>query len=336
MSRHARCSTSAVRPAVLLVAALIIGACGGGGGGGGGGNGPSRSIAKAGAPNGDGQTDTVHAVLAESLRVLVLEDGVAKSGVTVNWSTPSGGSVSPAASQTDANGVAATRWTLGQLSGGQAVNATLAGATGSPVTFAATANAGSPVSLVKTVGDNQLAQVNGPASVAPTVRVTDQFGNGVGGVSVSWSTVSGAITPASATTVTLSSGAASVVATAGATPGPAVLRASSAAVPGIDRDFAITVFAGARVVSVGNFFFRSTTNLSENPAVDTIHVGSVMRWDLSAGSHSVQSIGVSTFQSSQLLVAGTPYEAFFPATGTFQYECGVHGVTMPGTVVVIP
>ena len=69
----------------LFILAPVL-SCGGGDGDGG----PSPAItviAKAGAPNGDGQSGTVARALADSFRVVVTEGGVARSGVTVNWTT---------------------------------------------------------------------------------------------------------------------------------------------------------------------------------------------------------------------------------------------------------
>ena len=68
-------------------------ACGGGGGGG---QGPSVTIAKGGAPNGDGQSAVVAPALPTSLKVLVQEDGAAKAGATVAWSSTTAGAVSSA------------------------------------------------------------------------------------------------------------------------------------------------------------------------------------------------------------------------------------------------
>ncbi len=54
---------------------------------------------------------------------------------------------------------------------------------------------------------------------------------------------------------------------------------------------------GARPVGqvrVGNIYFRSARNGSENPAVDTIAAGGSVTWTWDAdGSHSIQSTGAT-------------------------------------------
>ena len=80
---------------VLVVCSLVV-ACGGGGDGGGP-MGSNPVIAKAAGNSGDGQNGTVGQPLADSFRVVVTQDGVAKAGVNVNWSTlAQGASLSPA------------------------------------------------------------------------------------------------------------------------------------------------------------------------------------------------------------------------------------------------
>lgn len=103
-----------------------------------GGSNPDLSIAKAGAGNGDNQTAAVESLLPDSIKVVVLEDGVAREGVTVNWSAQgTTADVNPNTSVTDVDGLAATTWTLG-LEGTQTARATVSGAGGSPITFNAT------------------------------------------------------------------------------------------------------------------------------------------------------------------------------------------------------
>jgi len=76
--------------------------------------------------SGGGQTAPASTALADSIVARVVDQfGFAKSGVTVNWAvTLGGGAVSPASAVTDANGRAATRWTIG-AGGTQQVSATV-------------------------------------------------------------------------------------------------------------------------------------------------------------------------------------------------------------------
>jgi hypothetical protein len=96
------------------------------------------TIAKAPTNSGDGQTGSVGQALANALRVLVTVDGEPQPGVSVTWSTTDG-SVAPTSVATDADGISATTWTLGPTTGAQMAQATLEEASGSPVTFIATA-----------------------------------------------------------------------------------------------------------------------------------------------------------------------------------------------------
>ena len=96
------------------------------------------TIAKAPTSSGDRQTGAPGHALPNQLRVLVTIDGEPQENVTVTWST-TGGSVAPTSVATDAEGISATTWTLGPTAGAQTAQATLEGATGSPVSFSATA-----------------------------------------------------------------------------------------------------------------------------------------------------------------------------------------------------
>jgi plastocyanin len=91
-------------------------------------------------------------------------------------------------------------------------------------------------------------------------------------------------------------------------------------------------------VVVGNNLFRSGHNASANPAVDTVAVGGTVTWTwTNTGSipHSVQSLGSPSFASSATLTgSGSKHQVTFPAPGTYQYDCAVHGTAMRGTIVV--
>lgn len=90
-------------------------------------------------------------------------------------------------------------------------------------------------------------------------------------------------------------------------------------------------------VTVGNTFFRSAHNGSQNPAVDTIAAGSSVTWKWNAaGSHSVQSIGTpGIFRSSVVMDrANDSYSVTLNTPGTYEYDCAVHGAAMSGRIVV--
>jgi plastocyanin len=91
-------------------------------------------------------------------------------------------------------------------------------------------------------------------------------------------------------------------------------------------------------VTVGNTFFRSGHNGSQNPAVDTIAAGNIVTWTWNAaGSHSIQSTGVppEVFRNSIVMnAAGSTYSVRLLHPGTYTYDCAVHGAAMTGRIVV--
>jgi len=90
-------------------------------------------------------------------------------------------------------------------------------------------------------------------------------------------------------------------------------------------------------VTVGNIFFRSVRNGSQNPAVDTIAAGDSITWAWNAaGSHSIQSTGVPGIFRNSVVMSGAndTYTVTFRTPGTYSYECAVHGAAMSGRIVV--
>ncbi|HET8633440.1 MAG TPA: Ig-like domain-containing protein [Gemmatimonadales bacterium] len=101
---------------------------------------PSPTPTAVTAFDGDNQQAQAAVALPQPLRARVTDaEAQPVSGVTVSWSVVSGGgSVSPTSSVTDANGIAATTFTLGGHAGAQTAQAAVTGLTGSPVVFTAT------------------------------------------------------------------------------------------------------------------------------------------------------------------------------------------------------
>jgi plastocyanin len=91
-------------------------------------------------------------------------------------------------------------------------------------------------------------------------------------------------------------------------------------------------------VTVGNIFFQSDRNSTQNPALDTVAVGGAVTWTwVNTGStpHNVESQGSPSFQSSTVQTGdGATYTLTFGTAGTYQYDCVVHGSAMSGTIVV--
>jgi plastocyanin len=99
-----------------------------------------------------------------------------------------------------------------------------------------------------------------------------------------------------------------------------------------------TPISGDVAVIVGNNFMKSGRNGSVNPAVDTVATGGSVTWTwTNTGSvpHGIQSLGSPVFRNSTVLTgSGNTYRVTFNTAGTYQYDCLVHGIMMPGTIVV--
>ena len=298
---------------------------------------PRPAIQKAASANGDNQSGTVGTALAAPLRVVVTLDGAPQQGTAVTWAAASAGaSVDPATSTTGPDGIATTSWTLGHTAGAQAATASLSGGTGSPVSFTATATAGPAAQLSISSGDNQSSTPSSTLTGLLKVKVDDQFGNGVQGVTVAWQVSSGAASLQPTSSLTDAGGLAQTSVTLGATEGPVTITATSAGLAGSPATFHATVASipTTASVEVGDNFFKSARNASSNPAVDTIAVGGSVTWTWSgSNSHSVSSQGSPSFTSSAIMTSGS-YSFTFNSAGTYTYDCAVHGASMTGTVVV--
>ncbi|MBA3759851.1 MAG: DUF1929 domain-containing protein [Gemmatimonadales bacterium] len=143
---------------------------------------------------GNGQTGSVGQALPSPLVALVTDDnGSPVAGVSVSWAAQSGGSVSPSTATTGSDGRASVTRVLGPTAGAQTATATVAGLTGSPVTFSSTAVDG-PVGggIAITINPPTQAltkEVFDPAA-QPAVRLTDATGPRAG-VQVTASLASG-------------------------------------------------------------------------------------------------------------------------------------------------
>jgi adhesin/invasin len=334
--------------AQALVVGILVTGCGGDGGG----NGvtppaTTTTIAKASTNSGDAQTGTVGQSLATPLSVVVTEDG-AVAGATVAWSTTApNASVNPTSAATDVNGIASTVWTLGTASGAQTATATLSGASGSPVTFTATAAAGPAATLAKAAGnngDNQTGEINSQLPLPVQARVTDGFGNAVAGAGVNWSATGAAVS--APTVASDASGLSQVSVTLGGTAGPITIVAESDGLTGSPLTFNATAVVltpppTTIAITVGNDFFQSNRNTSTSPAVDTVAVNGTVTWTWAAGAitHNVTSAGSPSFTSSTTKSAPASHQFTFTSAGTYRYYCSVHSSAnatagMVGRIVV--
>jgi plastocyanin len=316
-----------VSPFVSLTLTLVLG-CGGDDGG----TPPSTTSLTKEA--GDGQAGIVGQPLPDPLVVRVTEGGTPLAGTTVTWSTQAqGGSLNPATSATDADGLASTTWTLGNPAVQQSAQASLSGATGSPLIFTAQAQPGPASALIKESGDGQSGQINTALSGAFQVKVSDQFGNGIPAFPVSWSATNATV---SATSVpTNVSGVSQVDVTLGGTVGPVTVTATAEGLLGSPATFTAAATEpgpSETTVAVGDNFF--------SPQALTITAGTrvVWNWAPTARYHNVVPDGTIPTRSGNPVDGPATYQFQFDTPGTYRYYCEVHGgpggIGMSGIVTV--
>ena len=145
--------TISIRQAAAQLGILVLCACGDS-------SQPTRVPTQIAANGGTGQIASIGSQLPEALSVRVADAaGDPVPGVSVTWSViDGGGSIDPAASNTNSNGVASAQLTLGSTVGDQHAQAAVAGLTGSPVVFTATGTVPSNVTLQVLSGGNNVPE----------------------------------------------------------------------------------------------------------------------------------------------------------------------------------
>ena len=322
--------------APLLVAVSVLStACGGDGGGTQPPPGGTLAVSKPAANSGDAQSGTVGQPLASPIKVLVTVDGSPSSGVQVNWSTvPTGaGTMTPPSGATDADGVASSTWLLGTVSGAHSARAAVTGASGSPVTFSATAAPDAATTLGRGDGDGQSGVINTELAAPVQAKVADRFGNGVPAVDVSWAATGATVS--AATVATNAAGISGVNVTLGGIAGPITITATSGTLTGSPLAFAATATAAPTTAAV------SVVNNGFNPPDITVAAGTTVVWTWAAGAtgHNVAPAAPATMpaRSGGFVNAPTSYSFKFDTPGTYQYYCENHGAPgfgMHGTVTV--
>ena len=276
-------------------------------------------------------TDTVTAIKAESLTVLVTDQNATPiQGVTVTWAS-TGGAVSSASVPTSAAGLSRVRFTYGTAAGPQSATATVTGLVGSPVSINFTASAGTAVSIAKTAGDNGTAPPS--SNVNYTVQSRDSHGNPKGGVTIDWAvaTGGGSIAPPQNTTA-VANGNASATRTLGAGTGDQTATAIAAALLPPDTVTFTTTAAIVTTVQVANNSFT--------PDDLTVPVNTVVTWNWQAATspHNVTFTAPTPPGTPNNIpdksTVGTVTRTF-NTVGTFNYSCTNHP-GMNGSVTVIP
>jgi hypothetical protein len=281
-------------------------------------NGVSFSVT---ATGGGGQSAPVGSPFATPLRVTVLNNGVALSGATVNFSAPASGAsatLSSPTAVTSAAGVASINATANQVAGSYVVTATYQGVS---ATFTLT---NTSVGTVTATGGTPQSTAVGVSFTAPLqVFVRDGLGNPVNGVTVTFAAppTGASATLSSSIATTNASGLASVSATANAIAGSYSVTAT---VGGLSASFALTNTAGApasiaaaggatQTALLGNAFATplqvtvrdSNGNLVSGATVNFQAPGSGASATLSSPSALTNAAGVASVTATANTVTGS-------------------------------
>lgn len=269
---------------VTATVMIVLAACGGEAT-----TGPSAAPTAIKVVAGNNQTGTVGAALATPLTVNVTAaDGKAVSNATVSWDVaPGSGSVSSASTRTDASGNAQVTWTLGTNAGTARLTAQVGGVT--PASFSAVAQAGA-LSVVVALPDTLGIGVGDTVTLTSTAR--DQFGNELGGVSLTYSSLTQNVASVSTT------GFITALAT------------------GTTR---IVVSGGGKADTVPVTVGAAGASLCGSLAVTTMSVGQVIsptsRVCLSAGAANAEYAMVA-FSSSTVFATTTQFDIYGMGTAT--------------------
>jgi hypothetical protein len=194
--------------------------------------------------SGDQQSGTANSALAHPYVVRVLTaEGAPSVGATVTWSVLSGGgSVRSASSVTNSDGLAQVFAVLpGTVGAVQVVRGRVA-ALDTPIDFSSTVTSSNAAVRMELVGGNN--QSVNPGAQLPTplsVRILDELGRGVPGVSVHWSVGSGGGAISASPTQSDANGIATVTRIAGTVEGPFTTQATVTGLAGSPVVFTHTV-----------------------------------------------------------------------------------------------
>ncbi len=214
-----------------------------------------RHVAAMQIVSGDAQQAVVGTQLPAPLVIKAVDAaGAPVSGQSVNFHVVAGGgSVFAGSSNTNVDGIAQERWTLGtSTADSQRVEArAVDNVTGAPITFAvfkAEALAGAPASVSSVVGD-QSAAVQTAVANPPAVRVTDSYNNPVPGIAVAFAVATGGGSVSDPSRTTNGSGVATLTSwTLGSVVGTNILTATVTGFPPVTFTATATPGAAATLV----------------------------------------------------------------------------------------
>src|SRR5579883_1916106 len=280
--------------------------------------------------SGNGQSAIAGTALPKPLVVRVHDRTGGIQGVKVTFTvTAGGGTLSATSDTTDQYGFAQTSLTLGKAAGQNSVKAS---AVGLSVTFTETATAAQATQLVATSGNNQSGTVGSALAAPCIVTAQDKLGNPVSGVSVSFSSNAGSVSPATATTG--ANGQAQTTLTLGTTPGAVTVTATAGSLSATFSETALVGPVTQLVVTSGNNQSGTVGSALAAPCVVTAQdklgnpvSGVSVGFSSSAGSVSPASATTGTNgQAQTTLTLGT-----VPGTETVTATAGSLSVTFSET-----
>src|SRR5947208_1319022 len=166
--------------------------------------------------SGNGQSGVVGTELTQPLVIKATDSkGIVQGGLTVNFRvTSGGGSMYAGTAATDSKGIADDYWTLGTSTAQtQRVEVRAVLSSGQKQvygTFTATPLPGPAAQIAIGAGNQQSAHPASTVPIAPAVRVTDQYGNPVPNVTVTFTPAAGSGSVTSGTPKTDANGTATV------------------------------------------------------------------------------------------------------------------------------
>lgn len=248
--------------------------------------------------SGDVQFGEVAVPLDSTLVVRVLDARANPVGDVDLAFTPTGdGSADAATAATAADGLASTVWTLGTESGVQQVAVATDPPTAATAVFTATAVAGLPVAVTLASGDAQTELPDYPLPLPISVLVSDEFGNGVADVLVTFSSNGGILTDTEAASDL--EGVAQTTWTLGMALGAYAASATIDSIPGSVEFSAEALAFQLDALSVGNVTESDTITLTgsgfdPDPFRNAVTVGDAIA-TVVGGTQSSLSIVVPGF-----------------------------------------
>jgi hypothetical protein len=285
--------------------------------------------------SGDGQSGAAGTALASALVVQVNSAaGSGVAGVVVNFAVTAGSAtLSTQTAVTNSSGQAQVSVTLGTTPGAVGITASVTGVSPAAL-FGATSTAREPAALTVISGANQTAAAGSALADALVVKVTDQYGNPVPGVTVNFSVTAGAASLSSATAATGSDGKAQVNVTLGTTPGAVTISASVAGIA-TPVTFTATATVGPAVppsIVNGNNQSAAVANALAGPLVVKVAdqygnplVGVAVTFAITGGSGTLSAPSAVTNGSGQAQVTLT----LGTAAGTVTVSATISGVATP-------